>query len=84
MNKALHHFLCADCGRETTIATDDPGFGLCGRCESRLNSLGKSWNHGKEKPRYRAVGPGEEKPSRHQGSYTKKPRGITNYNSIDV
>ncbi|MDD2466175.1 MAG: hypothetical protein PHI97_19415 [Desulfobulbus sp.] len=33
-------YLCADCGRETTGSTDDPGFGLCGRCESRLNSHG--------------------------------------------
>ncbi len=38
MNKTLQHFLCADCGRATTIATDDPGFGLCDCCERRLNS----------------------------------------------
>ncbi len=66
MNKALHHFLCADCGRKTTIANDDPGFGLCGRCERRLNSQAKQWNGAKEKPRHRAVGPGEAKPSRQQ------------------
>jgi len=39
-----HDYICADCGRETTIATDDPGLGLCGRCECRLNLKGGNWN----------------------------------------
>ena len=39
-----HVYICADCGRATTIATDDPGFGLCGECESRLNLQKGKWN----------------------------------------
>jgi hypothetical protein len=42
-------YLCAGCGGETAMPTDDPGFGLCGRCESRLNSQGMSWRGAEKK-----------------------------------
>ncbi len=38
--------LCANCGQVTTIANDDPGFGLCGTCEARLNSQKGRWKQG--------------------------------------
>ena len=36
-------FRCADCGRETTLTIDHPGFGLCPLCESRLMGSSFSW-----------------------------------------
>ena len=36
-------FRCADCGRETMLIIDDPRFGLCPLCESRLAGSSFSW-----------------------------------------
>jgi len=48
--------LCADCGRETTIAIDDPEFGVCVRCEGRLNSQSGKWK--KKAPTVQGLGRG--------------------------
>ena len=36
-------YLCADCGRKTTLSTDDPIFGLCPACEQKFHHQATSW-----------------------------------------
>lgn len=43
LRNAPYVFRCADCGNETTLTIDDPGFGLCPLCESRLTGSSFSW-----------------------------------------
>ncbi len=43
MKPTYHHYLCADCGRETTRSINDWGFGLCEDCENRMHQPKPSW-----------------------------------------